>query len=127
MPQRKRYCAMNSPLVVEQARNLVKRDDFQETAGADARIRLLYDLIYQREPTDVEIELGLNFLKETPPARNCLILRRRNLNRQPGSGMGVRAAAEVKGRTSDVARQNIPPCRFDARVKPGSNMLCPLP
>jgi hypothetical protein len=59
---------MNSPLVVEQARNLVKRDDFQDTSGAEARIKLLYDLIYQREPTAVEIELGLNFLKDTPPA-----------------------------------------------------------
>jgi hypothetical protein len=59
---------MNSPLVVEQARNIVKRDDFQETIGPVERIKLLYDLIYQREPTKVEIELGLNFLKETPPA-----------------------------------------------------------
>ena len=31
------------------------------------RIKLLYDLVYQREPTAVEIELGLNFLKEAPP------------------------------------------------------------
>ncbi len=58
---------MNSPLVVEQARNLVNRSDFQETEGAVQRIKLLYDLIYQREPTSVEIELGLNFLKEAPP------------------------------------------------------------
>ncbi|HWF19910.1 MAG TPA: PSD1 and planctomycete cytochrome C domain-containing protein [Verrucomicrobiae bacterium] len=58
---------MNSPLVVEQARNLVNRPDFKSTTGAKERIKLLYDVIYQREPTDVEIQLGLNFLTETPP------------------------------------------------------------
>ena len=58
---------MNSPLVVEQARNLINRQDFKDASGQVDRIKLLYDLIYQREPTSVEIELGLNFLKEAPP------------------------------------------------------------
>lgn len=58
---------MNSPLVVEQARNLVNRQDFKNTVGAKERIKLLYDIIYQREPTDVEIQLGLHFLTEAPP------------------------------------------------------------
>lgn len=59
---------MNSPLVVEQARNLVNRSDFRQATGAEERIKLLYDLIYQREPTPVEVDLGLNFLRESPPA-----------------------------------------------------------
>ncbi len=57
---------MNSPLVVEQARNLVNRQDFKDTAGPRERIKLLYDIIYQREPTDTEIQLGLEFLKDSP-------------------------------------------------------------
>jgi mono/diheme cytochrome c family protein len=59
---------MNSPLVVEQARNLVNRPDFRVARGSEERIKLLYDLIYQREPTPVELKLGLSFLKESPPA-----------------------------------------------------------
>ncbi|MDB6016988.1 MAG: Protein of unknown function (DUF1553)/Protein of unknown function (DUF1549)/Planctomycete, partial [Pedosphaera sp.] len=59
---------MNSPLVVEQARNLVRRSDFTNAKGPEERVKLLYDLIYQREPSDVELKLGLNFLKESPPA-----------------------------------------------------------
>jgi len=59
---------MNSPMVVEQARNLVNRPDFKATTGPEKRIKLLYDIIYQREPSPVEIELGLNFLKDSPPA-----------------------------------------------------------
>ncbi|MDB6021326.1 MAG: Protein of unknown function (DUF1553)/Protein of unknown function (DUF1549)/Planctomycete [Pedosphaera sp.] len=57
---------MNSPLVVESARNLVNRPEFKNTTGAEARIKLLYDIVYQREPSDVEIQLGLNFLTEAP-------------------------------------------------------------
>ena len=59
---------MNSPLVVEQARNLVNRSDFKNTTGAEERIKLLYDIIYQREPSPVEVKLGLNYLKESPPS-----------------------------------------------------------
>ena len=58
---------MNSPLVVEQARSLVNRTDFKNTVGAKERIKLLYDIIYQREPTEVELQLGLEFLTEAPP------------------------------------------------------------
>ncbi len=59
---------MNSPLVVEQARNMVNRSDFRDATGPEARIRMLCDIIYQREPTPTEISLGLNFLKDSPPA-----------------------------------------------------------
>jgi hypothetical protein len=58
---------MNSPLVVEQARNLVGRQDFRDARGPRERIKLLYDIIYQREPTDVEIELGVDYLNDSPP------------------------------------------------------------
>ena len=58
---------MNSPLVVEQARNLVNRSDFKNTTGPRERIKLLYDIIYQREPTSTEVQLGLSFLQESPP------------------------------------------------------------
>ncbi|HEY2951600.1 MAG TPA: DUF1553 domain-containing protein, partial [Verrucomicrobiae bacterium] len=57
---------MNSPLVVEAARALVHRGDFIALADDTARIKLLYDLIYQRAPSDVEIQLGQRFLAETP-------------------------------------------------------------
>ena len=42
---------MNSPLVVEQARNLINRADFRNTSGVRDRIKLLYDIIYQLLPT----------------------------------------------------------------------------
>ena len=53
---------MNSPLVVEQARNVVRRVDFKAQAKMEARIDLLYKLIYQRGPTDVEMQLAREYL-----------------------------------------------------------------
>lgn len=57
---------MNSPLVVEQARNLVGRSDFQAQPTEEAKIKLLYELIYQRDPSATEIKLGLSFVSESP-------------------------------------------------------------
>ena len=63
---------MNSPLVVEQARNLVNREDFRELKSDEARVRLLYDLIYQREPTTTEIKLAVNYIANSPPTERPL-------------------------------------------------------
>jgi Protein of unknown function (DUF1553)/Protein of unknown function (DUF1549)/Planctomycete cytochrome C len=57
---------MNSPLVIEQARNLVDRQDFQSLTNDDARVTLLYELVYQREASPTEIQLGLDFVAHSP-------------------------------------------------------------
>ena len=57
---------MNSPLVIEQARNLVAREDFTSLTNDEDRVKLLYELVYQREPEPVEVELGLDFVSKSP-------------------------------------------------------------
>lgn len=57
---------MNSPLVVEQAMNLVRRPDFSAQSRNEDRVRLLYRLIYQRAPTEAETKLALNYLQSEP-------------------------------------------------------------
>jgi hypothetical protein len=59
---------MNSPLVIEQAANVVARPDFQAQADDGARIRFLYELFYQRPPTGAELELGRSFVTLERPA-----------------------------------------------------------
>jgi hypothetical protein len=54
---------MNSPLVVEQAKNLTLRPDFKAQARAEDRIKLLYKLIYQRVPTELETRLALDYIR----------------------------------------------------------------
>jgi mono/diheme cytochrome c family protein len=61
---------MNSPLVIEQAKRLVARTDFRACLDDTARVRFLYDRIYQRPPRPEEIKLGLDFVRRaTDPER----------------------------------------------------------
>jgi hypothetical protein len=53
---------MNSPLVIEQVRNVVNRDVFQNVDSDDKRIQFLYELFFQRPPTADEIRAGLEFV-----------------------------------------------------------------
>ncbi len=57
---------MNSPLVIEQARSLVNRSDFKTLATDEEWVKLLYKLVYQRDPKPVEIQLGVNFILQSP-------------------------------------------------------------
>ena len=77
MPTGKRYetivpqqalFLMNSPLVIEQARNLVNRSDFQSLSDPDDRVTWLYELIFQRAPSPTELKLGLLFFEDAPIA-----------------------------------------------------------
>lgn len=89
---------MNSPLVVEQARNIVLREDFQETSHPEARIRLLYSLIYQRFPTDSEIRIGLSFIEESPEDEKVQISKEkeRKPSRRPGNNAMSLATLSAK-------------------------------
>ncbi len=53
---------MNSPFVVEQAKNLVARPDINAAPTEQQRLRLLYELAFQREPTGEEVELADQFI-----------------------------------------------------------------
>jgi hypothetical protein len=61
---------MNSPLVIEQARNLVARPDFTSLTNDEDRVKLLYELCYQREANPVEIQLGVDFVLNSPENEN---------------------------------------------------------
>ncbi len=75
MPSGKRYQTtvpqqalflMNSPLVVEQARAIVERNDFKSVTEPESRIKWLYELLYQRPPSDTELRLGMDFFEDAP-------------------------------------------------------------
>jgi hypothetical protein len=58
---------MNSPLVVEQVRNVINRNEFLVQKSDEDRIRFLYELFFARVPSDEEIRSGLDFLATTSP------------------------------------------------------------
>ena len=93
---------MNSPLVVEQAKNLVNLSQFGEMADPAQRINFLYERIYQRPPTREEVKLAITFLAAEPsqervvPVANTPEARRAAANaRRPANRPG---RAETKGR-----------------------------
>jgi hypothetical protein len=53
---------MNSPIVIEQVRNVVDRDAFRNATSGEARIEFLYQLFFQRLPTADEIRSGMKFV-----------------------------------------------------------------
>ena len=57
---------MNSPLVVETARKLTHRPSFTAFARDEERVASLYLAIFQRPPTDREIELGVGYVRANP-------------------------------------------------------------
>ncbi|HEY1174357.1 MAG TPA: PSD1 and planctomycete cytochrome C domain-containing protein [Verrucomicrobiae bacterium] len=57
---------MNNPMVVQQARNLVERPDFKDQGDEEKRVKMLYDLVLQREPSQDEVKMGLRFLDSLP-------------------------------------------------------------
>jgi hypothetical protein len=61
VPQQALYL-MNNPFVIRQARHLMNRPEVTSTETDTARVRVLYQLLYQRDPDPVELRLGLGFV-----------------------------------------------------------------
>lgn len=57
---------MNSPVVIEQAKKLVGQPEFLQRPESAGKIEFLYERIYQRRPKPEEIQLGLDFIGQTP-------------------------------------------------------------
>lgn len=65
---------MNSPITVEEARNIANRPEMLSAGTDQEKIGFLYELIHQRQPTESEAELAFRYLEkqrgdkvETPP------------------------------------------------------------
>ncbi len=85
VPQQALYL-MNSPLVVEQARNVVERSDVRSCKTDEDRIRRLYEIIYQRPPRPEELKLGMEFIEDaSTPADSAPLMSAAEAAR-PGKG-----------------------------------------
>ena len=57
---------MNNPFVAECARGLVTRSDVMNLFDGDDRVRRIYQVLYQREPTPGELEAARSFVRGNP-------------------------------------------------------------
>jgi hypothetical protein len=54
---------LNDPWMEEQSKAFLERVSDDKTANSDTRIKTLWNLVYQRNPSDDEIRNSLEFLK----------------------------------------------------------------
>jgi hypothetical protein len=100
---------MNSPLVIEQVRGIVTRDAFQNAASDEARIRFLYDLYFQRQPTGQEIQAGQEFVagfvaSSAAPAAAPAPPPNQGRGAAAGRGRGALGRGAVQGRGAAQGR-----------------------
>ncbi|MDX1951580.1 MAG: PSD1 and planctomycete cytochrome C domain-containing protein [Verrucomicrobiota bacterium] len=55
---------VNSPFTIEQSRALVTRPEIASAAAPAEKVKSLYQIVFQREPEQAEISLGLKFVNE---------------------------------------------------------------
>ena len=63
---------MNSPFVIEQARNLAERPELKRCYTPREKVDTLYRLIFQRLPTNDEAQLGERFISAPAPLSSNL-------------------------------------------------------
>ena len=54
---------MNNAMVIEQVRNMVSRPEFVRIITEEDKIRTLYRICFQREPSDLEIKIGIRYIE----------------------------------------------------------------
>ena len=116
MPMGKRYettvpqqalFLMNSPLVIEQVRNVVERKQFKEQKTDEDRIRYLYKLFFQRLPLQEEIGQGIEFVA----AHNAP-------DKTVSEAPVIQPAADAIGQVNKRQRQSGPPASSRPPRKP---------
>lgn len=94
---------MNSPLVVETARKLTHRSEFAALGNDRDRVSSLYLAIFQRPPTDQEIQLGVRFVRANPAGTGLEVpepVAAKNLREQRRERL-IQTAQNAKGRGPD--------------------------
>ncbi|MBI3876944.1 MAG: PSD1 domain-containing protein [Verrucomicrobia bacterium] len=98
VPQQSLYL-LNSPFAADRARALVARTDIASLTRADDRVRALYRVIYQREPTPAQLAAALAFVNTSENEPAALPTKILSTAWQYGFGEVDEAAGRVKNFT----------------------------
>ncbi|MDI1320439.1 MAG: PSD1 and planctomycete cytochrome C domain-containing protein [bacterium] len=106
---------MNSPLVVETARKLTHRPEFAMFDTDRDRVTSLYLAIFQRPPTDQEVELGVRYVRANPAGKALEVA-------EPPALKTAREKAQEERKARQAA--NNPKIKYAADQRPvGSNIM----
>lgn len=64
---------MNSPMAVDVARRIIARPEVASERADHTRILRIYEIIFQRQPTRAEIQMGVDFLTAENKAQTTLV------------------------------------------------------
>jgi hypothetical protein len=103
---------LNSPLVVEQAKNLVRRPEFTAAKTDEAKLAVLYNIVYSRSPKPMEVQLSMAFLAETKPFKSVVAA--------PQSQSQARVTGKKKPAANNKKRPEAPVEAFRPRAPLGS-------
>jgi hypothetical protein len=85
------------------ARRLVNQQEFKDLTGREERIQFLYERIYQREPTDVEIKLGDRYIEESPAPEQITEASREEAQQQRDARQNPKPGMKKGGRSMTMA------------------------
>jgi cytochrome c553 len=54
---------MNNSMVIEQVRNMITRPEFLRIVSEEERIKALYRVCFQRDPSELEIKIGIRYME----------------------------------------------------------------
>jgi mono/diheme cytochrome c family protein len=66
VPQQSMFM-LNSKFILQQAKHLVTAAQYSANATPDQKIRKLYQTVFQRQPSTREIEIGTDYIRNSPP------------------------------------------------------------
>lgn len=55
---------MNNSMVIEQVRNMITRDEFVKITNEKEKIKSLYRICFQREPSSIETKIGMEYMED---------------------------------------------------------------
>jgi Protein of unknown function (DUF1553) len=61
---------LNSPMAADAARALIQRPEVTSAATDEARVQMLYRILYQRAASEAEVKLALGFVAEVAKPEN---------------------------------------------------------
>ncbi|MDI1247325.1 MAG: PSD1 and planctomycete cytochrome C domain-containing protein [Lacunisphaera sp.] len=107
---------MNSPLVVETARQLTHRPEFAALTSDRDRVTSLYLAIFQRPPSAQEADLGLTYVRANPAGLALEVS-------EPPALKTARAKAQEQRRARQAA--NNPNAKYAADQRPVGSSITP--
>ena len=107
---------MNSPLVVETARKLTHRPEFAMLTSDRDRVTSLYLAIFQRPPSAMEVDLGLDYIRANPSGTTLEVS-------EPPAMKTARERAQEQRRARQAA--NNPNAKYAADQRPVGSSITP--